>query len=680
MKWLGNLRLRFKLLLLNSVIYALALLVASGFWVTATHNSLQASFVHRINIQASVVATSLNAALMFDDALTVHETLVFLEVDTAMVSASVFDTNGKLLAIHDYSNQAPIPNKLMSKLFGPSIFQSTTPISFVDNEVGTLVIEASRAEVLDSTTTSIFLITLVLFLTLFLSALLSLRGLGWILKPIEQLSGLANRVKMSKNYSLRAPAQYPDEVGELAKEFNAMLNMIEQRDQFLESEVSLRTLELAHQATHDFLTRLPNRRGLQQYLEDLLLKKPNTEAHALLLLDLDQFKIINDTCGHAGGDQLLRKLAVELNSGMSGRDYLARLGGDEFAVVLHCIDEQTMAIRAEELRIQIEKYHFEWEGLSFNIRVSIGALMFQPSEIDVASLMKKADVACFTAKDKGRNRTYLINDGDTELTQRHHEMRIVQKINNAISNDYFVLFQQPIVSLASDPSEQMKYGQEILLRLKDPKFDLLADPTSEQLIMPNEFLPAAGRYGLSANIDKWVISKVIHLQKHHMSMATKVPTYWVNLCTTSICDSEFIDFLAAALETAALPRGCLIFEITETGFIETLHVAADNIRRIQKLGGLFALDDFGSGASSFRYLQELPLDYLKIDGSFICNLMTSETDYAITRSIIEIARTMQLEVVAEHVEDEFLLKQVQALGADFAQGWALGKPEIIKLP
>lgn len=665
-----KLRLRIKLLILNSLIYGITLLIASGFWLAGVHDTNQSLFHHRIDIQASVVAGNLNAALIFNDVETIEEVLATLDVDSAILSVTVLDRDRKVVAKRLYNQTKPEPRRFWPQLLRDELHRLKTTISLERQEVGVLLIEASSAEVLSATENAMIAVVLVLLGSLMLTALLSQRGLRWLLGPVEQLSRLVSEVKDKKDYSLRARVRYADEIGELADEFNAMLKMIEQRDQFLESEVSSRTAELAYQATHDLLTQLPNRRGLQQYLHKMLSYTHPKKKHAFLALDLDQFKVVNDTCGHIGGDQLLRSLSNVLKEQLEDGDFLARLGGDEFAIVLFDVDETSMVDKAEQIRKRIEDFTFHWEGLSFSIYVSIGALLFEPQEVELSTLLKNADAACFAAKDMGRNRVYAITREDQAMTERHAEMILVRELNSALVNDQFTLCRQPIKALSSRSSMQSCY--EVLLRLKRQG--------EEELVKPDDFLPTANRFGLSTNIDTWVVRTVVgHLQRVYYEGVCK-PVYWVNLSTTSLKDEHFIDFLYSILSTANLPKKTLVFEITETGFIESLNLVTEHMHRIRELGFEFALDDFGSGASSFKGLKQLPLDYLKIDGSFICNLANSDTDLIVTRSIIEIASSMNLEIVAEHVEDQKTLKLITELGVDYAQGWALGMPITIESP
>jgi len=662
-----KLRLRFKLLILNSLIYGITLLIASGFWLVGVHDTNQNLFHHRIEIQASVVAGNLNVALIFNDVEIIEEVLATLSVDSAILSAVVLDADRNVVARQMYSQTGSESRTRLPSIFKNQLHTTKTTIFVESEEVGVLIIEANGVEVVEATENAVIAVILVLIGSLMFAALLSQRGLRWMLGPVEQLSRLVGEVKDRKDYSLRAKINHADEIGELADEFNEMLQMIEQRDQFLESEVNTRTAELAYQATHDLLTQLPNRRGLQQYLQTVISQSKPEEKHAFLALDLDQFKVVNDTCGHIGGDQLLKSLSKALKGQMGEKDYLARLGGDEFAVVLFDVDEDTMASKAEGIRKRIEEFVFRWEGLSFSIHVSIGALLFKPQDMDVLTLLKRADAACFVAKDQGRNRTYAIAEEDQGMTQRHAEMVLVRELNSALVNDQFTLYRQPIKAVAPGINSPECY--EVLLRLNRKGIDVL--------VQPDDFLPVASRFGLAASIDTWVIRTVIgHLQRIYYEGKSQ-PVYWVNLSTISLKDEHFIDFLYNILSMSNLPEKSLVFEITETGFIESLDVVTKHMQTIGKLGFEFALDDFGSGASSFQGLKQLPLDYLKIDGSFICNLHDSDTDLIVTRSIIEIANSMKLEIVAEHVEDQATLELVKELGVDYAQGWALGKPSII---
>ena len=612
-----------------------------------------------------MVAVNLNAAVMFNDLEAVEEIVSVLAIDQAVMNASIVKSEGQIVAELNFGPSSEIYRPLLSRILAlPYSHEVEIEIRYGSNRVATLNVQADAREVLSSTAGFMFTLILIGLLSLVLAAVLSARGLRWLLGPIENLSKLANDVRNSNNYSLRAPVHFPDEVGRLTEEFNGMLEKVEQRDLFLENEVAARTAELVHQATHDLLTGLPNRRGLQKFLLQLVSRNDETTSHALLILDLDQFKVVNDTCGHAAGDALLQKLSLELKKIMRGDDCVARLGGDEFAVLLRDVDEPEMARVAEQIRLMVQQLEFQWDAVVMRTGVSIGALLFESGNTDVQLLLKQADSACFVAKDSGRDRVCIFHDNDLNLTQRSSEMLMVRNIQSATENNRLLLFSQSLVPLNKIP--EMEYS-EVLIRMAD-------EDKGCELILPDDFLPIAQRYGIATKIDKWVVNHVLEFLHAHPELHGR-HGFWINLTSSSLFDADFIEFLERELRSANLSNGSLTFEITETVFIENLDLVAANMKRIKALGCRFALDDFGSGASSLQYLKDLPLDILKIDGGFVRNIVDDPADYLVTKSLIDIATTMGLETVAEQIEDSRTLSKVRDLGVDYGQGWFWGMPE-----
>ncbi len=664
MKSLSALPLRYKAFLSGTVIFLLVLSVAAWVWVSSLYASYQDSFEQRINTQAEMLAGSINAAVFFNDRETIEELLDVLERDSAVLSVSVQGLDQHIFMARRFTdNDSHQSFPLLQWLYEvPQYYVFKADVYYEDSVIANLQIEAHAFNVLKATRQAMFQINAAVFAAFLIAALLSALIIDWLLTPMEQLFTLAQTVKNTKNYTLRGDVRSKDEVGRLTEEFNAMLAMIEERDYFLESEVRDRTRDLAYQAMHDELTGLPNRRGLHEFLRRIFDDKPEYASYALLLLDLDQFKVVNDTCGHLAGDGLLKGLAEELEATLRPADFIARLGGDEFAIVLDNVDDSVMAVIAEKVRSNIESYTFSWEGVPLHASVSIGALVFDRFDSDVPALIKQADAACFEAKDLGRNRVYAIRENDQGMDERHNNMLLVQKVLSAISNDAFILYRQQIVAL--NGSQITQY--ELLLRLKDPD--------TGRIIEPDYFLPAVNRYGISGNVDKWVFSTLLEKLKHDQKNAGV--RYWVNLSSGSISDVDTVDFLLNSVLKASLPKGTLVFEITETVFISDLSIVAQNMIKLKALGCKFALDDFGSGASSFNYIKRLPIDYIKIDGSFISNLALSEADYMFAKSIVDIAHVMKLETVAEHIENPATLDLVEKLGVDFGQGWAFDRPEV----
>jgi len=429
--------------------------------------------------------------------------------------------------------------------------------------------------------------------------------------------------------------------------------------------------QLSWQATHDTLTQLINRREFEHLVAGALrTAKQEGHAHALLYLDLDQFKVINDTCGHAAGDVLLQLLAKMLQGKMRDSDILARLGGDELGVLLpHCPLDHARLI-GEQLRQSIHEFRFTWDERSFELGVSIGIVEINQDSKSMSELLSAADQACYLAKEQGRNRIHIYQESDVMLAQRHGEMLWISRLNEAFAHDYFRLYAMPIVHLHDNP----EHHDEVLIRIRNGKGDL---------ILPGAFIPAAERYDMMLSIDRWVIRAVCqHIQSVRDSLPPlaalaesrrRAPAlYSVNLSGMSLADPGLQDYITAQFVQYAIAPEQICFEITETAVIANLPKAQVFMRQLKAMGCRFSLDDFGSGFSSFGYLRALPVDYLKIDGIFVRGIATNAINRAMVKAINEIGHVMGLQTVAEYVENAETLAIIRELGIDYAQGYAVG--------
>lgn len=429
--------------------------------------------------------------------------------------------------------------------------------------------------------------------------------------------------------------------------------------------------QLSWQATHDALTGLINRREFEHLVAGALhTAKQDGHVHALLYLDLDQFKVINDTCGHAAGDVLLQLLAKMLQGQMRDSDILARLGGDELGVLLpHCPLEHARLI-GEQLRLAVREFRFAWDERSFELGVSIGIVEISQDSKSMSELLSAADQACYLAKEQGRNRLHVYRESDVMLAQRHGEMLWISRLNEAFTHDYFRLYAMPIVHLRDSP----EYHDEVLIRIRNSKGDL---------ILPGAFIPAAERYDMMLSIDRWVIRAVCH---HIQSVRDSLPPlealaesrrrapalYSINLSGMSLADTGLQDYITEQFVHYAIAPEQICFEITETAVIANLPKAQVFMHKLKALGCRFSLDDFGSGFSSFGYLRALPVDYLKIDGVFVRDIATNAINRAMVKAINEVGHVMGLQTVAEYVEDAATLAVIRDLGVDYAQGYAVG--------
>jgi Amt family ammonium transporter len=422
--------------------------------------------------------------------------------------------------------------------------------------------------------------------------------------------------------------------------------------------------ELSFQASHDALTGLVNRVEFERRLADLL--QPHharVEEHVLCYMDLDQFKVVNDTCGHAAGDELLRQLARFFRTLVRGSDVLARLGGDEFGILfINCPLQQALQI-AESIRALVDEFRFSWDGKSFAVGVSIGLVRLDDHERSLGGLLAAADSACYAAKDGGRNRVHVYQADDQLLLERRGEMQWTGRIRQALDADLFRLYVQPIMSI-DDSAQGPRY--EVLIRMLDG---------DGSIIPPGSFMPAAERYDLAPAIDRWVVGNFLAWMGDFCRRRERpYGHYSINLSAASLSEDGFLEFILKAIEHHRIPTDCLCFEITETSVIANLSQALKFMEELKGIGCSFALDDFGSGLSSFAYLRTLPVDYLKIDGAFIRDLEHDPIARAMVSSINSIGHEMGLRTVAEFVESEAILDYLRDIGIDYGQGYHLGHP------
>jgi diguanylate cyclase (GGDEF)-like protein/PAS domain S-box-containing protein len=425
---------------------------------------------------------------------------------------------------------------------------------------------------------------------------------------------------------------------------------------------------MSYQASHDALTGLINRREFEQRLRRALETARDGEIeHTLGYLDLDQFKIINDTCSHAAGDELLRQLSGLFKVRIRKRDSLARLGGDEFGVLMeHCSVQQAMRV-ADALRKMVENFRFLWEDKSFTIGVSIGLVSINKSSTDMAEVLSAADAACHMAKEQGRNRIHIYQDNDAELARRRGEMQWATRIPRALEENRFQLSFQPIAPLRGDGDEGEHY--ELLLRMQDE---------TGRIVLPSAFLSSAERYNLAARLDRWVISTAFHWLTCHPARLERLSLCSINLSGHSLGDEAFLAFVIQQFAVTPIAPEKICFEITETIAIANLSYATHFIKVLKELGCRFALDDFGSGLCSFTYLRSLPVDFLKIDGAFVKDIVDDPMSLAMVKSINEIGQLMGKQTIAEFVENERILEKLREIGVNYVQGYFIGRPKLLE--
>ena len=442
------------------------------------------------------------------------------------------------------------------------------------------------------------------------------------------------------------------------------------------SQLRAMSQQLLWQASHDSLTGLVNRREFERRLAGLI-ETAGTQRreHALLFMDLDNFKAVNDSCGHSAGDELLRQLTAIMLTRMRGSDTLARLGGDEFGALLEaCPVDQAMRI-ANGLRETVREFRFVWEGKTFSIGVSVGLVTIDGTSGDVNQVLATADATCYEAKNRGRDRVQVYRPEEPSRSGRREELQLVSQINRAFELGQFKLYRQRIDRLDAKPHRERNY--EILVRMLD---------RAGNLVPATGFMPAAERYNLLTSIERWVVSSLVEFLNrqwtasaipHDVQVSGERGFYSVNISGASINDKSFPDFLRNLLTRYQLPSDLLCFEITETTAISNLSKAAELMHELKGMGCRFALDDFGTGMSSFAYLKYLPVDFLKIAGVFIKDMVTDPMDYAIVDSVNRIGHVLGMRTVAESVEDAATLSRITELGLDYAQGYFVAEPEAL---
>lgn len=418
--------------------------------------------------------------------------------------------------------------------------------------------------------------------------------------------------------------------------------------------------QLSHSANHDDLTGLPNRRLFEERLNHLL-EGANTR-HALMFIDLDQFKAVNDNGGHAAGDELLRRVSRDLGNAIRGTDLLARLGGDEFGIVLpNCAPEDALRI-ALRLREIAEAIDFVWDGHRYSISASIGVVHLGGLGFSLQEALRAADIACYMAKEKGRNRVHVFETTDAAQTQFTANLNWVQRLHRALEEDRFQLFSQTIAPVGRPGDDDAEEHCEILLRLEE----------DGKVLAPGAFIPAAERFGLMPAIDRWVVRNALEIIGRRRGAFSG--TYSINLSGLTLKDDAFLPFLRDALRRSRVPANVLCFEITETSAIENLDEAIALMNAMRAMGCRFALDDFGVGMSSLTYLKRLPVDYVKIDGSFVRDMLTDKADWTTVEMIKQISHLAGRKTIAEFVENAEILAALSTIGVDYAQGYFIGHP------
>ena len=600
-------------------------------------------------------------------------------IDGAILAASGKSKGPPVLSDHKAGLYIAVADQGEALGFSAPVFQSQTEIDDFGPDaakpqvaapkgkiLGRVNLELSRESTQKHKTLLIINSLLISLLGLAASALLALRMSRDVTDPVKRLADAVDKLG-SGMLDVRVEEQSGGELRVLERGVNTMAAALQAAHERMQERIDEATERLSYQATHDALTGLVNRREFERRLEKALAAaREQGRVHALCYLDLDQFKIVNDTCGHVAGDELLRQLTVLLQSKVRDADLLARLGGDEFGVLLENCPLEQAQIVADLLRQTVKDFHFVWQNKSFVIGVSIGLVPITQDCESLASVLSCADSACYAAKDLGRNRVHVYRIEDSELAQRQGEMNWVTRITHAIEENRFRLYYQTIMPLSDADIEGAHF--EILLRM-------LSD--QGELIPPMAFIPAAERYDLMPSIDRWVVSTAFGLYWKFLPKDSRGRrhTCTVNLSGPSLCDDHFLEFIKRQFALYHVPHDHICFEITETAAISNLSRAMEFIGELRAQGCRFSLDDFGSGLSSFTYLKNMPVDYLKIDGSFVRDMVDDPMDAAMVAAINQVGHVMGLKTIAEFVETDAVLEKLREMGVDFVQGFGIERPK-----
>jgi diguanylate cyclase (GGDEF)-like protein len=480
-------------------------------------------------------------------------------------------------------------------------------------------------------------------------------------------------VEAAKRYSdgdesARFDDSRKDEFGYLGRFVNKALEASQDKREALElalTQVRESEQELSYQASHDPLTGLRNRRSFERLIKEAIQDaEMRDKEHALCYIDLDEFKIVNDSCGHAAGDDLLRKISALFQEQVRATDIIARLGGDEFGFILHTCSIEKAEEIADKVRRAVKDFRFQWKGRHFSVGASIGVVPILAGCDGVAAVMSAADMACYSAKDQGKNQVFAYSATSKEMAVRRSEMQWASRLTRAIDEKRFVLYCQPIVSVQD--TEVSHY--EILIRMVGE---------DGELISPGRFLPSAERYGFITAVDMLVVEEVFTSCSAWLR-AQPQASLSINISGKSVGNTELAALLKQRIAEEELHPGQICLEITETSAVGDLDKALSFMSELREAGCSFALDDFGKGLSSLSYLMELDVEYLKIDGSFVVDIASNSVHFAMVEAVQKISSAVGIKTVAEYVENAEIVEALERAGVDFLQGYHVGRPQPIE--
>jgi len=689
---LGRVSIRWKLTLLIVTISTVSLLLASIAFITSDRIHTQQTASKNLATMAEIIAANSSAALLFGDALAAQETLGFLKAQQHIQAAAIYGMDDAVFASYRKSGitiKLPESNiQVENILFWSNYVELFTHINYEGEQIGIVYLRSNMKAIHDRLVWFLGIVATVLLVSLLVTFVLSTKLQRIITDPLLRLSAIARQIRTNKNYSLRVIGENEDELGNLITDFNAMLDEIQSRDEelsehraMLEERVMQRTSELEianaklatskeqaetvakrmeYHAHHDVLTGLPNRILLNDRITSELAHARRQQSRvALLFLDLDRFKIINDSLGHAIGDQLLRVIARRLGNSVRDEDTVARLGGDEFMILLPRISGSSDAGRIARKVIDCLVDPISCGGHELHITTSIGISIYPNDGTDSETLIKHADISMYRAKELGRNKaiyyTAEMNAGSRK------QLALETNLRQAVEKNQLKLFYQPKIDIARNAI----VGFEALLRWDHP---------SMGTISPMEFIPVAEDSGLIVPIGEWVLNTAFRqLKQWHKAGFTDL-TMAVNLSPAQLSRPGLEDVVEKALQAANLEASMTEFEITENVAMENLEPAIAILEKLKRMGITIAMDDFGTGYSSLSHLRQLPVDVVKIDQSFVREIPDSHEGVLIAQAIIAMAQSLHLSLVVEGIENVRQLNFFRQQGCNIVQGFLFSKP------
>lgn len=673
-----NLGIKSRVVLLGALPAIFFSIMLAGYAIATVFTTLEASLYDRGRIIVAQLAPAAENDLVLGDVQRLQAlTRQLLSVEQTLRSVAIADTHGEVLAI---SGQ-PLSKKRLKQMATnhTQTFVQTDGVLFLSpiimrGEKSDVVVGYAYVELSNVALRALERDLLHNMLLVGLLGLLFSVSVAWLIgrnitKPIQDVAFAVDKVG-GGDFSHVITEDSSGELKVLQTGFNAMSQRLKNSYAHMQEKIEEATAQLRYQAQHDDLTGLINRREFEARLSTCLHEASQLgKQHICCYLDLDQFKLVNDTCGHVAGDELLRQIGALLVNRIHESDTLARLDGDEFGLLLRNKNLADANVIINQFFKLVRDYRFVHEERIFNIGVSIGIVIVDASFNTASDVMHAADAACYSAKNAGRNQSCLYNHGDTENLQRHNAVHAISGITDKINDDSFILYCQPIAPLSLDAPQQQHY--EVLIRQVGAK---------GEVSLPQAFIPSAERYNLMPNVDRWVVKHTFSAYRKLLDTNLSKTNYLfsINLSGTSLSDNHFLNYIQEQFSIYAIPPRAICFEITETAAIVNVAQTIKLITTLKKLGCKFALDDFGSGMSSFMYLKKFAVDYLKIDGSFVKEIHLNTIDYATVQSIHSVAQALNIKTVAEYVESDAILHELITIGVDYGQGNRLGEPIELK--